>query len=197
MANVWMHNGFLQVEGEKMAKSLGNFLTIHELIHTTRFGGRKWSGEALRLAMLRTHYRQPIDWTAKALEEAEATVDRWYHMIGEVEPGNQIAPEVIEALYDDLNTPAAIFKLHDLAKGADPRLLKSSANLLGLLQKKFVSFAPTVTAAIEKLIKEREAARAHKNWTEADRLRNRLADLGIIVKDTKDGTTLEYREPKR
>ena len=78
MANVWMHNGFLQVEGEKMAKSAGNFVTIHELLRTTKFGGRTWSGEALRLAMLRTHYRQPIDWTVKALEEAEATLDRWY-----------------------------------------------------------------------------------------------------------------------
>ena len=78
MANVWMHNGFLQVEGEKMSKSLGNFVTIHELLHTPEFGGRTWPGEVLRLAMLRTHYRQPIDWTVKALEEAEATLDRWY-----------------------------------------------------------------------------------------------------------------------
>ena len=66
MANVWMHNGFLQVEGEKMSKSLGNFVTIHELLQTTNFGGRRWSGEALRLAMLRTHYRQPIDWTVES-----------------------------------------------------------------------------------------------------------------------------------
>ena len=85
MANVWMHNGFLQVESEKMSKSLGNFVTIHELLRTTRFGGRKWSGEALRLAMLRGHYRQPIDWTVKALEEAEATLDRWYDAVGDVE----------------------------------------------------------------------------------------------------------------
>ena len=82
MANVWMHNGFLQVEGEKMSKSLGNFVTIHELLRTTKFGGRKWPGEVLRLAMLRTHYRQPIDWTVKALEEAEATLDRWYEAMG-------------------------------------------------------------------------------------------------------------------
>ncbi len=83
MANIWMHNGFLQVEGEKMSKSLGNFVTIHELLRTTKFGGRAWPGEALRLAMLRTHYRQPIDWTVKALEEAEATLDRWYDAVGE------------------------------------------------------------------------------------------------------------------
>jgi cysteinyl-tRNA synthetase len=189
MANIWMHNGFLQVESEKMSKSLGNFVTIHELLHTTRFGGRKWSGETLRLAMLRTHYRQPIDWTVKALEEAEATLDRWYHMVGEVEPGSEIAPEMIEALCDDLNTPAALSRLHDVAKGADQAILKSSANLLGLLQQKYMSSAPTVTAEIERLIKQREAARANKNWVEADLLRVRLAGLGIIVKDTKDGTT--------
>ena len=75
MANYWMHNGFLQVEGEKMSKSLGNFVTIHELLHTEKFGGRKWPGEVLRLAMLTTHYRQPIDWTVKALEEARELAD--------------------------------------------------------------------------------------------------------------------------
>ncbi len=98
MANIWMHNGFLQVEGEKMSKSLGNFVTIHELLRTTRFGGRKWSGEVLRLAMLRTHYRQPIDWTVKALEEAEATLDRWYDAVGDVEPAGDIATAVLDAL---------------------------------------------------------------------------------------------------
>ena len=77
MANYWMHNGFLQVEGEKMSKSLGNFVTINELLHTENFGGRKWPGEVLRLAMLRTHYRQPIDFTVKALEEAEASLRKW------------------------------------------------------------------------------------------------------------------------
>ena len=77
MANFWMHNGHLQVEGEKMSKSLGNFVTISELLHTDKFGGRSWPGEVLRLAMLNTHYRQPIDFTVKALEEAERTLHRW------------------------------------------------------------------------------------------------------------------------
>ena len=92
MANFWMHNGFLQVESEKMSKSLGNFVTINELLHTTNFGGRKWPGEVLRLAMLRTHYRQPIDWTVKALEDAENTLDRWYEAVGDVEPADEIFP---------------------------------------------------------------------------------------------------------
>ena len=91
MANYWMHNGFLQVEGEKMSKSLGNFVTIRELLSTDVFGGRSWPGEALRLAMLRSHYRQPIDWTVKALEEAEKTLNRWYEAIGDVAPGAEIA----------------------------------------------------------------------------------------------------------
>ena len=86
MANVWMHNGFLQVEGEKMSKSLGNFITIHELLHEEKFGGRAWKGEVLRLAMLRSHYRQPIDWTVKALEEAEKTLQRWYALLRDKKP---------------------------------------------------------------------------------------------------------------
>ena len=115
MANVWMHNGFLQVEGEKMSKSLGNFVTIHELLRSDAFGGRPWPGEVLRLAMLRTHYRQPIDWTVKGLEEAESALDRWYDAIGDVEPGGDVAQGVVEALCDDLNTPAALAELHRLA----------------------------------------------------------------------------------
>ncbi len=150
MANVWLHNGFLQLESEKMSKSLGNFVTIHELLHTTKFGGRKWSGEVLRLAMLRTHYRQPIDWTLRALEEAEATLDRWYDAVGDAEPADEIFPRVLDVLSDDLNTPAALHELHRLAHPAvagaataglseagqmpAPKLLRASANLLGLLQ---------------------------------------------------------------
>ena len=120
MANVWMHNGFLQVEGEKMSKSLGNFVTIHDLLRTTEFGGRKWPGEVLRLAMLRTHYRQPIDWTVKALEEAEATLDRWYDAIGDVEARGDPDENVLDALADDLNTPESIARLHRLAHPGAP-----------------------------------------------------------------------------
>ncbi len=216
MANVWMHNGFLQVEGEKMSKSLGNFITIHELLRTTRFGGRKWSGEVLRLAMLRTHYRQPIDWTVKALEEAESTLDRWYEIVGDVEPAGEIAPSVEAALCDDLNTPAALFELHRLATpavagvaeaglseaGQDwaPELLKASANLLGLLgQTKSERRALALSEAavdpefVAKIVADRAAARAGKNWKESDRLRDQLASLGVVLKDSKDGTTWEFK----
>jgi cysteinyl-tRNA synthetase len=212
MANVWMHNGFLQVEGEKMSKSLGNFVTIHELLRTAEFGGRKWAGETLRLAMLRTHYRQPIDWTVKALEEAEATLDRWYESVGDVEARGDPDEGVLDALGDDLNTPEAIARLHRLAQpgGAgtaildpsetsrtlSPERLKTSANLLGILrQTKSERLDSALTDAridrlrIEAILAERAQARGARNWAESDRLRDRLAELGIAIKDSKDGAT--------
>jgi len=217
MANVWMHNGFLQVEGEKMSKSLGNFITIHDLLHTTNFGGRKWAGETLRLAMLRTHYRQPIDWTVKALEEAEKTLDRWYEAVGDVTPSADIAEGALAALEDDLNTPAVLADLHRLAhpsvagvataglseagQGAAPELLKSSANLLGLLmqtksQRGRMSAQPTLAESdrIGRLLDKRTEARANRNWQESDRLRDELAEMGVTIRDKKNSpTTWEFK----
>ena len=216
MANFWMHNGFLQVEGEKMSKSLGNFVTIRELLRTNRFGGHRWSGETLRLAMLRTHYRQPIDWTVKALEEAENTLDRWYDAVGDAAPGDEIASGVEDALCDDLNTPAALAELHRLAHPAvaglmmagvtltdqqpAPALLKASANLLGLLrQTRSQRLASALDEAavdpewVAKMIADRATARAERNWKESDRLRDRLAALGVVLRDSKDGTTWEFK----
>src|SRR5262244_3028244 len=105
MANTWMHNGFLQVEGEKMSKSLGNFVTIRELL-------AEWPGEAIRLAMLSTHYRQPINWTEAGLREAKRTLDHWYALTAEVAP-NVSCADVLDALCDDLNTPKALAALHE------------------------------------------------------------------------------------
>jgi cysteinyl-tRNA synthetase len=207
MANVWMHNGFLQVEGEKMSKSLGNFITIHELLRTETFGGRRWSGETLRLAMLRTHYRQPIDWTVKALEEAQATLDRWYEAIGDSEPSSEVSDEMLDALSDDLNTPAALSELYRLERNDSAHTsglhsspaaqrLKTSANLLGLLQQtrserqaSALNEARVDTAHIDAIIAERGRARVAKNWAESDRLRDELAALGVAIKDSKDGAT--------
>ena len=119
MANVWMHNGFLQVEGEKMSKSAGNFVTIRELLDTRDVdGSRRWHGEAVRLAMLRTHYRQPINWTFAALEEARTDLNRWYRAIEDVGALDYVSEAVTAALSDDLNTPEAIKVLHELAKPA-------------------------------------------------------------------------------
>jgi cysteinyl-tRNA synthetase len=196
MANVWMHNGFLQVEGEKMAKSAGNFVTIHELLRTTKFGGRKWSGEALRLAMLRTHYRQPIDWTVKALEEAEAALDGWYQTVGSAPPDGTVAPGVLSALSDDLNTPAALAELHQLNRQNDTHALRASLRILGIpmvfresLKETMVIAGKLDVAKIDGLILERSAARAARNWAESDRLRDQLSDLGVAIKDNKDGVT--------
>jgi cysteinyl-tRNA synthetase len=197
-----MHNGFLQVEGEKMSKSLGNFVTIHELLRTTKFGGREWPGEVLRLAMLRTHYRQPIDWTVKALEEAEATLDGWYQTIGAAPPDGTVAPDVLDALSDDLNTPAAIAELHQLSRQNDGRTLRASLQFIGIPMVYRESLKETMVVAgkldvesINGLILERSAARATRNWAESDRLRDELAALGVAIKDNKDGTT--SWEPKR
>ena len=200
MANVWMHNGFLQVEGEKMSKSLGNFITINELLHTSNFGGRKWAGEVLRLAMLRTHYRQPIDWTAKALEEAEKTLDRWYGALeGVAEDATEPTEAFMAALQDDLNTPGAIAELFSMAS-EHPAQARASARLLGLLQmtpaewkglrEADLAISP---AAIEEMIAARLAARAAKNWAESDRIRDELVAKGVALKDAKDPATGELR----
>jgi len=200
--------------------------------------------------MLRTHYRQPTDWTVKALEEAEATLDGWYDAIGDVEASSQVSNAVLDALNDDLNTPAALSELHRLehleqaafrqdrhrgeAEGrrGDPEPppqpfipgllrfarndadgsaelrpsqaapLKSSANLLGLLtQTRSERRASAVGSAgidptkIDAIVAERAAARAARNWAESDRLRDKLAALGVAIRDNKDGTS--SWEPKR
>jgi cysteinyl-tRNA synthetase len=196
MANYWVHNGFLQVEGEKMAKSLGNFVTIRDLL-------KDWPGEVIRLTMLLTHYRQPLNWTANALRESQRTLDHWYELTADAAPGILCA-DVIGALADDLNTPKAIASLHELrteaAKGHTGACgsLKASAQLIGLLQQTAVrwgGFRPASVAIDENkvtaLIAARNAARQAKNFRESDRLRDELAKMGVIVKDTKHGTTWE------
>jgi cysteinyl-tRNA synthetase len=191
MANYWLHNGFLQVEGEKMAKSAGNFVTIRELLETDTFGGRTWPGEVLRLAMLRTHYRQPIDWTVRALEEAEQILASWTASSQLTEGRNEaIADDVLDALADDLNTPRAIAELHGLQRTGDHAALASSLRALGFttgVQREAV--APELASKVETLISVRRDARAAKNWAESDRIRDELAAMGIAVKDNKDGTT--------
>ena len=181
MANYWMHNGFLMVEGKKMSKSLGNFITIHELLHTDNFGGRKWAGNVLRLAMLRTHYHQPIDWTAKALEEADRTLSKWSQAAKSV-PQAGSSQDVRDALLDDLNTPKALAALHAVAEKS-PHLMAGSMSLLGL--------APVEDAKKEhsdeivRLIEQRDTARRKKDFVESDRIRDVLSQLGISLKDYK------------
>ncbi len=187
MANVWMHNGFLQVEGEKMSKSLGNFLTIRELLDD-------WPGEVLRLAMLRTHYRQPIDFTVKALEESWRVLDEWYAASADA-PDAAPAVGVLDALSDDLNTPKVIAELHGLRD--DPGALAASLRLLGFLADTPESWAarrPAVAvdeARVAALVTARLAARKAKDFKESDRLRDELAAMGVVLKDGKDPATGE------
>jgi cysteinyl-tRNA synthetase len=185
MANYWMHNGFLQVDSEKMSKSLGNFITIHDLL-------ADWPGEVLRLNMLKTHYTSPIDWTMKSLEESARTLNDWYRFAADVEPSKPAA-SVVEALLDDLNTPQAIAALHGLRNSSDPAGLSASLRQLGFLSESAAQWesrkrqASGVDAGeIDRLIAERTAARARKDFKESDRIRDELAAKGVVIKDGKD-----------
>jgi cysteinyl-tRNA synthetase len=203
MANVWMHNGFLQVESEKMSKSTGNFITIRESL-------ADWPGEVLRLNMLKTHYRSPIDWTVKGLEESKKTIDNWYAILGDnTKASGDCDERVVESLYDDLNTSNAITYLHSLAseiRGSASGLrqielkqkLKMSAMLLGLLrqtQSEYLASDPRSKrvdeAIVNDLLSKRVEARARKDFKESDRIRDELAAMGVVIKDSKEGTTWE------
>jgi cysteinyl-tRNA synthetase len=210
MANYWMHNGFLQVEGRKMSKSEGNFVTINELLETEKFGGRKWPGEVLRLAMLMTHYREPIDFSVRKLEEAEnvlSSLRRWAFasddagFVPDCDP-HVPSPSVAAALSDDLNTPAAIQAvqrivgdLWDRDRQSEPahhrRLseLRQSMRLLGFSVEADISVETRENA--EAAITQRLALIRDKNWAEADRIRDELLAQGIQLKDGKDPATGE------
>ena len=129
MARVWMHNGFLQVEGEKMSKSLGNFVTVHELL--TGWQGYAWPGEALRLNMLRTQYRQPLDWTFVSLDEAHKALWEWYGDVERSAPAPRVPEAVLDALSDDLNTPKVIAELHKLHGAGHFEELRAALQFLG------------------------------------------------------------------
>ncbi|MGB6757458.1 MAG: cysteine--tRNA ligase, partial [Xanthobacteraceae bacterium] len=197
MANYWMHNGFLEVEGAKMSKSLGNFVTIRELLETDKFGGRRWPGEVLRLAMLKTHYRQPIDWTVNALEEAEANLKRWHDFEGasEIVSLPSLPSNVIRAVADDLNMSQAISELHVLRRTGQLSSLVTSLKFLGLFNSAFSfdrnhiqdsDMTPENRETIESWIAARTAARARKDFKESDRIRDELAAVGVVLKDGKD-----------
>jgi cysteinyl-tRNA synthetase len=199
MAQVWMHNGFLQVEGDKMSKSLGNFVTVRELLTTDTFGGRSWPGDVMRLALLRTHYRSPMDWTLAALEESEKVLENWIALLkaNGTSFGRPVAQNpVVEAIADDLNTSQAIAELHRLAgvvKGggvAAAQELHTSLEFLGVISQ--ASFASRKTQELSeaavRLIDDRKAARARKDFKESDRLRDELAAMGVVVKDGKDAS---------
>ncbi|MGB3537526.1 MAG: cysteine--tRNA ligase [Mesorhizobium sp.] len=193
MANVWMHNGFLQVEGQKMSKSLGNFYSINELLETETFGGRPWPGEVLRLAMLMTHYREPIDFSVRKLEEAENTLRKWKRAADLAPEATGALPtEMLAALLDDLATYPAFLVLTQLAAEATEgseaaSSLKAALEFLGFQ----VTAAAVDNAAVSTAIAERLTLIAQKNWAEADRIRDELLVQGIQLKDGKDPATGE------
>jgi cysteinyl-tRNA synthetase len=289
LANYWVHNGFLQVEGEKMAKSLGNFVTINELLASTKFGSRKWNGQILRFAMLQTHYRQPLDWTVRLLEQSEARLANWKSFTAERTRSRlnaSLFSELLDALLDDLNTPAAfaiadrvvssagttdrdrhtVYKFlttvglkggrsnvsiladnvasvvngisrisandwENISIGVRQKPVLNSGNpkagsklfaLIALLKERLDQIEPAVQRVLQinyvsqlknelasrspseekdqdsfirKQIERRNLARANKDWEESDRIRDELAQMGVVVKDTKDGTAWELGKP--
>ncbi|MDH7791914.1 cysteine--tRNA ligase [Ochrobactrum sp. AN78] len=212
MASIWMHNGFLQVEGQKMSKSLGNFITIRDVLNDglpqlgvwdDKAARDRWVGLAARLSMLQTHYREPINWTAQRLAESAEELHRWYGLLRDADfamPSSlSSVGEVAEALSDDLNTWTAITALRKAFKARDVAALGEGMTLLGLLDPYFVTAqdvpvfakADVDTAAIEALIAERLRVIADKNWAEADRIRDELLAEGVQLKDGKDPATGE------
>ncbi|MDP9127287.1 MAG: cysteine--tRNA ligase [Pseudomonadota bacterium] len=203
LARYWMHNGFLNINSNKMSKSLGNFFTVRELLG-------KVPGEAIRLALLSAHYRQPLDFSMESVQLAKATLDRWYGALRGVEVDLQSlpakpSPALEEALMDDLNTPEAIMHIHDLAgtlnKGDHPASVKAellaAGSALGLLQQQpaaWFKWQPVGQAGpdhahIDAQIAARLAARSAKQFAEADRIRDALARQGIVLEDGAGGTT--------
>jgi len=202
-ARYWFHNGFVNVEGEKMSKSLGNIRLVNELV-------KEFKGEVLRLTLVSAHYRQPLNWTRNIIKQNSTMLDRFYRNLKELEnidaykDNNQIDDSVIEGLYDDLNTPKVIAKLNLLSNqigSADKKMkgkikynLLEVGKIIGILQNnpdKWLGYGKSANldeSTIERLIKKRNEARGNKNFEVADQIRDELKEKGIEIEDTKKGT---------
>ncbi len=194
-ANYWLHNAFITISNEKMAKSQGNILKIKDFRNIK-------SGQIIRLALMSAHYRQPLDWNDKLLEDCENTISKWYNVYLNIEKKITITEEIIKPLLDDLNTPGYIANLHKLyekaSKGSDEdkRLFVSACNFVGLLnetEEEWLKFKKSNVSISENeiLIKinKRNQARLNKNYEEADKIRDELSDKGVLIED-KDGKTI-------
>ena len=192
-ANYWLHNAFITMSNEKMAKSQGNILKIKDF-------RKKVSGQVLRLALISAHYKQPLDWNDKLLEDCQNTIDKWYNVYM---PSNKdVNDEIIQPLYDDINTPGYIANLHKLYEKAnkgndeDKKIFNSACNFIGLLNETkevWLNYkkdkADISEEEIESKIELRNKARADKDYKEADNIRNYLFDKGVLIED-KDGKTI-------
>lgn len=203
-ARYWMHNGFLTVDAEKMSKSIGNVLLLHDLVQAM-------PGEVVRWALLSAHYRQPLDWNQGLLDQSRKNLDRLYgalHRAADIAPdGDQPPAEFLKAVEDDLNTPGAMASLFALSSEIERGMtagdhaavarakgqLIASADILGVLQSDpaewFSGVDEGLKAEVEGLLADRQVARAEKNWAEADRIRDRLNALNVVVMDGPQGAT--------
>ena len=202
-ARYWFHNGFVNVKGEKMSKSIGNIRLVHELI-------KEYKGEVLRLTLLSSHYRQPLNWTREIIKQNSSMLDRLYRMLKDLEHidaykgQHRIQENIIDGLYDDLNTPKVIAELNilsnqinkadDKTKGQIKYNLLEIGKIFGILQDNpntWLGYGKSENldgATIERLIKERNEARRNKNFDLADSIRRQLKEKGIEIEDTSDGT---------
>jgi len=192
-ANYWLHNAFITMSNEKMAKSQGNILKIKDFRN-------KISGQILRLALISAHYRQPLDWNDKLLDDCQSTIDKWYNVY--LPSKSDLSEEILQPLYDDINTPGYITNLHKLYDNAlkgrdnDKKIFNAACNFIGLLnetKEEWLNYkknnASIAAPEIESKINLRNKARANKDYKEADNIRNSLLDKGVLIED-KDGKTI-------
>jgi len=196
-SNYWVHNGFVTVEGDKMAKSEGNFVTVNQLKD-------RYQGEVIRLTMMLTHYRQPLNWTEENLKESKKILDKWYNFISDLEIKNlkskNVSNDVLNSLYDDINTPQAIADLHKIFKSCKNNdqdsidLFLNSAQFIGLMKNNpsdWLNWGKKSSIdekQLEILINKRDEARAEGKYEDADKIRNEIENMGVILED-KDGKT--------
>ncbi len=198
-ANYWVHNGFITISNEKMSKSLGNILKISDF-------KKNVNGQVLRLALISTHYKQPLDWNNKLLDECEKTLNKWYESYIEIDKSVLIPDKYLSPLYDDLNTPGYIANLHKLfeisQKGSqkDKQIFMSACNFVGLLKenqkewKKFKKEKLNITEfEINQKILERNNARKNKDFQTADKIRGELEDKGVLIEDKDDKTRWKFK----
>ena len=192
-ANYWVHNAFITMSNEKMAKSQGNILKIKDFRN-------KISGQIIRLALMSAHYKQPLDWNNKLLNDCENTLDKWYKLYSSNLKSVKVSDDILKPLYEDLNTPGYIANLHKLYEKANKSesidLFISACKFIGLMNETSEQWnefkkkrVPITLSEIENMLSLRDKARKNNKYKEADRIRNELLDKGVLIED-KDGKTL-------